>query len=314
MIRIGRFDPIDKWAIVRRTWRTGETMDVGMNRRGNRPSLPDWQDAAFGWGVRHVYEHLKQKCDAVAAGQITDPRYSRSFVELWREAQQLVEGLKATGFGAPLPEADFPPGIERLMEVFETGALLGLQWTDDPDEVPDIEVLRAHARMRPYYPVDVLKGKRRVLALFCAEYYGKLDIIHIHDAAPEYVTLLDYNPEFMEGMRLIYPRDWVYVCADYKEFLRDAEAGGLTYDLIAADPWRGMCREVALDRLPEIMRLCTDTLIMHYATETFEELGAAPEDFPALSRAIERRTGVPIEVTGWVERSRENGCLVMRKR
>src|SRR5205823_8676275 len=144
-------------------------------------------------------------------------------------------------------------------------------------------------------------------------YFGMLDVIHIHDACPDRVTLVDFDAECLEAVQRIYPRTWNYVLSDYKDFLREAVERGLVYDLIVADPWRVQCAEVGFDLLPTIMGMCSDMFVMHYVQEMFEELGVAREDLAGLSRAITQRTGVAVVATQMVERSTENCWLVLRK-
>jgi hypothetical protein len=106
-----------------------------------------------------------------------------------------------------------------LKQAFELGALQGLRWTRDVGEIPDIEEVRPEARA---FPRAALRGKRNVLSLFSARFYGIADVIHIHDAAADHVTLVDLDTECLEAMQRIYPREWMYVNADYSDFRRQA--------------------------------------------------------------------------------------------
>ena len=328
MIRMGRYDALDKWEIVCRSWTGGEAtaIDVGVNRHGNRQLLPDWQFAAFAGGNRYCSNYVRLKCDSLASESASGAPESADEAGVnkeWREfleeigagefrdrSSRLIDSINSEGFGAS--SAELPLRIaERLKEIFKLGALLALRWTEDPGELPDIEVLRRD--VRPQFPRAAIKGKRNVLAMFCVRYYGVLDVIHINDLCPDRVTLVDFDAECLAAVQRIYPGDWTYICADYKDFLAQAEAQGLVYDLIVADPWRLQCPEVGFEMLPRIMARCSDTFVMHYVREMFEELGVAQTDFPGLSHAIRQRTGVEVVVTEMVERSTENCWLVLRK-
>jgi hypothetical protein len=328
MIRLGRYDVLDKWEIVCRSWAgDGPALDLGVNRHGNKQLLPEWQSAAFREGYSYCIDYIRLKCEALnygvpnagAAGDGEDDELNEELSRLLQEVGydefrarglRLVDGIKSSGVSAASDE--LPPRVaDRLKEAFKLGALLALRWTEDIGEIPDLEVLRAQAK--PAFPLKAIQGKRNVLAMFCVRYYGMLDVIHIHDAGPDQVTLVDFDAECLEAVQRIYPRQWNYVLSDYKDFLREAEARGLVYDLIVADPWRVQCPEVGFDMLSTIMSLCSDMFVMHYVKEMFDELGVAWTDFAGLSRAIKERTGVDVMVTDMVERSTENCWLVLRK-
>lgn len=339
MVRVGRYDVFDKWSVVCRSWR-GEDVDVGVDRH-NRPLLPLWELAAFAGGKSHCRDYLRLKLESLDAiglatgadlgdgdlnGELSRLLWEIGHSELQARCDRLIETMKSSGRAVSC-NAELPPRLaDRLKEVFKLGALLGLRWTDDPGEIPNLELLRskipAVLHLRRYaddprrfpFPCNAAKGKRNVLAMFCARFYGLMDVIHIHDICPDTVTLVDLDAECLEAMQQIYPRDWTYVHADYKDFLRKAEERGLNYDLIVADPWRSQCVEVAFDMLPRIMRRCTGLFIVHYVPETFEELGVAPDDLDGLSRALSHRTGVDVLVTERVERGIQNCWLVIREK
>ena len=323
MIRLGRYDVIDKWDLLCRSWADPAAMDLGLNRHG-RPVLPDWRYLTFRAADNYVKDYIRRKCEALsdAAGNevIEHSETNREllallkeigFSELWARALRLVDDIRARGPALAVAD-DLPQRVaDRVKEVYKLGALLALRWTEDVGEIPDIEVLRWNARD---FPRRAIKGKQNVLSMFCAREYGVIDVIHIHDLCQDEVTLVDFDPNCLNVLRMIYSRDWNYVEADYKEFIREAAERGLIYDLIVADPWRAMAPEVGFDMFATIMARCSDTIVIHYVKEMFDELAVAPEDLDALSAAITQRTGVDIVVTERMERGTENCWLVIRKR
>jgi hypothetical protein len=328
MISMGRYDVFDKWNMVCRSWAgEGPAIDVGVDRHG-RPLLSEWRSAAFR-GVNSYYEdYIRLKCEALTSGianaetgaegddgdlngELSRLLQEIGYPEFRARSLRLLESLPLSG-PAALSNGELPPCVaDRLKEVFKLGALLALRWTEDIGEIPDIEILRSKARA---FPSHAIKGKRNVLSMFCVREYGVIDVIHIHDAAPDRVTLVDLDEECLDVVRRIYPREWTYIHADYKEFLREAEERGLEYDLIVADAWRAMCPEVGFDMFPTIMARCSDTFVAHYVKEMFEELGVGPDDLEGLSRSITRRTGVDVVATESLQRGSENWWLVLRKR
>jgi hypothetical protein len=128
------------------------------------------------------------------------------------------------------------------------------------------------------------------------------------------VTLVDLHEPSLEDIKRIYPRHWNYVHADFRDFLRQAEEQGLSYDLIMCDPFKDFGEAVAWEALPAIMRLCSDTFITNYFVEMLRELGVGPDDLAGLSRAVKDKTGIDVEFTETVHRSEAVYWAVMRKR
>jgi hypothetical protein len=326
MIRLGPYDPYDKWEIVCRYWadRAAPT-DPGVDKL-KRPRLPRWDHIASSRGTAACLDYLRLKARSLAAtaaaenptdgGEAVINREIATLAgeighqEIQARVIRLAEAIPAHGFLAPV-DAGLPPHlVERMREVFKAGALRALRWTEDVGELPTLEILREQA---PPYPVDAIKGCRNVLSLFSAWFYGRSDVIRVHDSCPGHVTLVDINEPLLEDMKLIYPAHWTYVRADYRDFLRQAEAEGRSYDLIACDPFTDLGKPVAWEFLPIIMRLCSGTLITNYFAEMFSELGVERDDLDGLSRAVKRLTGVDVAFVQTLVRNSEVSWMVMRK-
>ena len=182
MIRLGRYDAFDKWEILCRYWE-------------DRASLPDF-------GVDRFERPLVQHWDAIALADGTKAiQRSIEGAEPQSIGRRVAEAIARNGYSAPVDGV--PAGIaDSLRQVFKEGALRGLRWTDDIGEIPDIEVTRTYAKGGTPFPSDAIKGKRNVLCLFCARFYGRNDVIHVHDAAPEHGTLVDKDADSIEAMTL----------------------------------------------------------------------------------------------------------------
>ena len=226
--------------------------------------------------------------------------------------RQLAEAITGTGFVAGLNDGLSPQFVERMKDVFKTGAVDRLRWTEDAGEIPTIEIIRA--QRPPGFPTDAIKHKRNALCLFCARFYGRSDVIHVHDICPDHMTLVDYDAPSMEDMKLIYPVQWTYICTDYKEFLQQASQSGLSYDLIVCDEWPWIAKEVVWDSLPTIMKLCSDTFIADYFGAMLVEFGHRARRSGGIHpRAVTQRTGVDVVFTQMMSRGRDVYWAVMRK-
>lgn len=86
----------------------------------------------------------------------------------------------------------------------------------------------------PNFPILALPQGGTALAMFCANFWGQNDVIHLADAGM-HCTLVDINEERLDEMRDIYPDDWEYHTADAWEFANDA--GDRRWDVVTVDPW-----------------------------------------------------------------------------
>ncbi len=328
MRRFGIHDSFEKWDILCRYWADPAAVPEIGTDKWNRPLLAKWHDAAVARGLRFGREYLASRLEAprprAAADFAGDPAAATApgieaeIAELSARLgpaglhasfHRLGETITTSGFTAPF-DGDLSPRLaERMRQVFKQGALDGLRWTGDDGELPTLPLLRSNA---PEFPVDALRHKSNVLSIFCCRFYGRSDVIHIHDARPDAVTLVDNDAPAMADMKLIYPSHWDYVTGDYKEFLAAAVEAGHSYDFIIADQWVNMAREVAWEFLPTIMKLCSDTFITNYRDEMFAELNLRPDDLAGLSEAISAKTGTEIAFTQVIPRSKPAYWAVMR--
>jgi hypothetical protein len=332
MIRVGRYDAFDKWEILCRYWENKESVrDIGADRWG-RSLIAKWHDKATAFGTRCSLEYIAEKVRSrkVEPGAASHPVDGSTGIEeesfvyaeitrLWAHlglaklqssVRELVQTTTHSGYLTAFDGGLSPQLVIRLREVFRHGALEALKWTEDDGEVPSLSILHSQAGA---FPIAAVKHKAKALCMFCCRFFGRQDVIRVHNAGPDSVTLVDNDAAGMENMRMIYPAHWNYVTADYGEFLAQAAQSGSSYDLIVADPWKTMCDKVAWDALPTIMRICSDTFITGYSSEMFKELNVQPDDLDGLSRAVGERTGVGIVFTQTVLRTYPVYWAVMKR-
>lgn len=325
MLRIGHHDAYDKWDILQRYWQDGAVVpDPGVNKF-EQPCLPVWHDLACRSASRACLDYLRAKADGIDKGAADASAAAGSVHE---EVARLLHGAdyadlqdRVLAFAAGISrcnpaicgDGELPAELtRRLRDVFEAAAVQALRWTHEVGEIPTLEILREQTSNS--FPTQAVRNCKRVLSIFCANFYGRSDVIHIHDAAPEHVTLVDLDLPSLEDMRLIYPAHWTYINQDYETFLHNAAADGLSFDLVVCDPYRGHGKTVAWQLLPTVMRLCSDVFITNYFGEMFEELAVGPEDVGRLSRAVRGHTGVNIEILNVIHRAADVYWVVMRMR
>ena len=175
------------------------------------------------------------------------------------------------------------------IDATEAEILRRLRWTEDDGEIPSIGALRERAG---HFPTKFLQPGMTVLCLFCARFFGRSDVIHVHDAGAAHATLVDTDSQRLEEMRLIYPSHWSYIADDYAAYLDRAAAIAEKFDVVIADPWAAgpMASDVAWNWLMQIMSMSA-LFITGYYTPMFEELGIEPDDLASLSKTLSDQTG-----------------------
>jgi hypothetical protein len=216
--------------------------------------------------------------------------FGRDLLTKWDAAvrQDAMRRFRATVSPAEAAAHSEPP---------ETFCLDALRWTGDDGEVPGLDDLRLAAGP---FPTEYLRPGTTALCLFSARFYGRSDVIRVHDAGITQATLVDLDAKRLEEMRTIYPATWDYVAADCREFLRK-DTG--RYDVVIADPWQTMAAEVAWDWLPKIMSMTT-AFIVNYIDEMLATLGVASDDLDRLSEVVCERTGVPVRFQKMMQRTK----------
>lgn len=303
MIRIGDYDAFAKWEFLCRYWEDRDSVsDPGVDKFG-RPRLSRWQATAVESATGAIFDYIRFRANAATDGATgaAECAISQEMALLWKEfgngglaamTRQFAEAITLRGLANAGGDRFSPELSARLKEVFKRAALDRLQWTEEAGEIPTIDILRAQRSTA--FPSEMIRGKRNALCVFCARFYGRDDVIHVHDVCPDHVTLVDDDAQSMADMKLIYPGDWSFVTDDYRRFFQRAAEVGAKFDLIICDEWPSMAKEVAWDCLPTIMSICSDMLIINYTTEMLDELNVSAHELRRLSTAVSQRTGIDV--------------------
>ena len=185
--------------------------------------------------------------------------------------------------------------IAELRDAFRRGALEALDYTEEDDEIPSVDILRTRSLS---YPVEFLKGQSSALAIFVTAFLGRNDVMHILDAKIERVTLADRDESGLDKMKKIYPGHWSYVNRDYNQYLDDAISQGERYDVVSCDAPLFMAEEVAWDNFQKIMKICNKVFITNYTGEMLTAIGHDSLDLTAMSNRLSEKLGMAATIKG----------------
>lgn len=280
MIEYGKYRAEGKLKKLRILWTTGKVElpeEARLDAYG-RENIPQWERAALNGGRRAFSEYIEQICDqrspvdlsgldAELIGVLANARAPHDPVASHIE-------FRCKGVAPPLPKAltGLPPeAVDALADIFESGMLRGLTFTQDAGEIPTPEIM---TRSAGPFPKSHLVGKTSALCVFTVRQLGRHDVIHVFNAGIENVTLVDLDASWMEKLKRIYSPRWSYVAPiDYRAFLEKALAEGRKFDVVITDPPLGLANEVVVENFGKFLSLCNHTLIMLFTGETAAELG-----------------------------------------
>jgi hypothetical protein len=280
MIQYGKYRPEEKFAKVCAFWEGGSTEGPEHDEqdRLRRPLLKKWESYARAHGRNAVTDYAREHL-AGADG----PGVQSVLVEFCRG------GVTQPVADCPLPETT----VARLREVFRKGALQALQYTEDDDEIPTLEILRSRSLA---YPVDFLRGKASALVMFVTYFLGRNDVMHILDQNINRVTLVDKDAVGLDIMKRIYPAEWSYVAQDYQDYLDGAVERGERYDIVACDQPLFLAEDVAWRNIFKIMALCNSFFISNYTGEMLSKIGFGNADLATMSDRLSERLGMRLKI------------------
>lgn len=210
-------------------------------------------------------------------------------------AQQVAATL-----GAPLEL------VEKWHKQFCSAGKNHLRYTSDPDEVPNLDALRLSAQKA--FPTRLLHGCNSAASFFCAQFYGKNDVVHLYEMGVPRVTLVDLDAGKLGVMRDLYPADWELIVGDAFDAARQFTSAGRKFDLVVCDPYSTLAGTVAFDHFGLFHSIASKFLLLLYSQEMFDDLQIEPQA-EALSNAVARRTGLAATAIDVVKRSSHAGGI-----
>lgn len=196
--------------------------------------------------------------------------------------------------------------VEKWHKQFASAGKNHLRYTCDPGEIPTLEALQLSAQKA--FPTRLLHGCHSAASFFCAQFYGKNDVIHLYEMGVPQVTLVDLDTAKLAVMRNLYPQDWTILQADAFETAQRMLKESRKFDAVICDPYSSLGSRVAFDEFRVFQALASKLLLFMYSKEMFDELGIEP-DVAALGAAVSKRSGVKAEAVDVIKRSSHAGGI-----
>jgi hypothetical protein len=196
--------------------------------------------------------------------------------------------------------------IDEWVQAYRDAGRGALRHRLDEDEAPTLDLLALNAQRA--FPLRLLHGCDSVLAFFCAQFYGKNDIIHVYNAGVPEVTLVDLDEAKLGVMKALYPATWTMRVGDAFAVAEEYRAQGRRFDAVICDPYTQMAKTVAWDHLRLFHAVARKYWFVLYTQQMFDELGIEPGS-PHLAARLADKAGGPVDIQGVYRRSSHKGGI-----
>lgn len=198
-----------------------------------------------------------------------------------------------------------PDQLQKWQKLFVSSGKKALAYTCEADEMPrKLEAISFTAQKA--FPTRLLHECQSAICFFCAQFFGKNDIIHIYNSGIPNVTLVDLDEMKFARMKELYPKNWKFLCADAFDAAKRLACDGHLFDLVCCDPYTSTAPEVAFDKFKYFQAISQKYVMCLYTKEMFDALGIDPEP-KSLANALHEKHGINIKVKSIITRSSHVG-------
>lgn len=200
--------------------------------------------------------------------------------------------------------------LEKWRKLFESAGKSALRYSADPGELPTLRDVVNNAQKA--FPTRLLHGCERVASFFCAQFFGKNDMVHVYLAGVPSVTVVDLDRERCSVMEDIYPKDWKFVIADAFEQASKFFGEGTKFDMVTCDPFSSMASTVAWEKFDLFAGIARKYVIFLYTNDMLLELGvdvSGTIDIRDMSRRLSAKLGKDVNVVEVSKRSSHQGGI-----
>ena len=139
--------------------------------------------------------------------------------------------------------------VAKWHQTFVRAGTRAIKFTFDEGETPTIDDLRLHGQRA--FPVALSHECANAICFFCAQFYGKNDVIHLSTAGMEDVTLVDLDDAKLAIMKSIYPQGWTYRIGDAYAVAAELNQENTRFDLVVCDPYSSAAPTVLFDKFED---------------------------------------------------------------
>jgi hypothetical protein len=111
------------------------------------------------------------------------------------------------------------------------------------------------------------------ICFFCAAFYGRNDVIFLHDGGIRSISLVDVEKEKLEVMTSIYPTVTESFCEDAFEVAKRLRASGRRFDVVVTDPFTNLCSRTLVESFDDFEALTEKIWLCAVNGIELEELG-----------------------------------------
>jgi len=186
------------------------------------------------------------------------------------EAVENVLGGSSTKHAAELVGAS-EELVEKWQDTYAKAGRNALRYTGDDGELPKLTDLERNAQRA--FPIRLMHECDSVASFFCAQFYGRNDVVHVYKAGVPNVTLVDLDESKLEYMREIYPDNWEIVLEDAFAAAEHFAKEGRKFDAVICDPYSNLAPVVALEQLDNFLKITSKYFLFFCTNDILKTLG-----------------------------------------
>lgn len=197
-----------------------------------------------------------------------------------------------------------PDRLERWVRAYVAAGKEGVRYTADPGEVPSLRgVLGA---VQSGFPSYIVGQAQSAAAFFCAEFYGRTDVVHLYRLGLRAVHLIDIDAAKLAAMAGMYPPSWTITTGDAFKVVQDMQNAGQVFDLVTSDAYAA--DTVAFEWFDTFAAIARQHLVLNFRQRMFDALAISPEA-SELSAAMTTHRGAATRCVDVARRSTHDGGM-----
>lgn len=196
--------------------------------------------------------------------------------------------------------------IAKWHQTFIRAGTRAIKFTFDEGEVPTIDDLRLHGQRA--FPVALSHECANAVCFFCAQFYGKNDVIHLATAGMEDVTLVDLDTNKLSIMENIYPQQWTYRVGDAYAVAAEMNSQGERFDLVVCDPYSSAAPTVLFDKFSDFFGIAAKYFVTLVSQPMLSQR-SLEADAGALGEHLSEVHDRKIQVADLIKRSSHEGGI-----
>ncbi len=201
--------------------------------------------------------------------------------------------------------------VTKWLDAYSRAGRNALRYTGDDGELPRLADLERTGQRA--FPIRLMHECDSVASFFCAQFYGRNDVIHVYRSGVPNVTLVDLDETKLDHMRELYPDNWEIIVEDAFSAAERFAKEKRKFDAVICDPYSNLAPTVALERLDLFLEITNKYFLFFCTTDILKTIGS-DADVDEFATKYADHIGKKVNVKDLIVRSSHAGgvywCII----